>query len=93
MGRLYGDNMILESREAYDIRPFIAGWASPGEKVQVTFAKHTYPTTADSDGNFEVQMNCCDALTDQVLTVSGESNALTYKNVACGQIYVCSGQR
>jgi sialate O-acetylesterase len=92
MGRLYGDNMILESREAYDIRPFIAGWAKPGEAVKVTFAKHTYPTTADSEGNFEVQMNCCDALTDQVLTIEGESNTLNFKNVACGQIYVCSGQ-
>jgi hypothetical protein len=61
--------------------------------VKVTFRKNTYPTTADAKGNFEVQMDCCDAAVDQVLTIKGESNTLTYKNVACGQIYVCSGQR
>eukprot|EP01052_Picozoa_sp_SAG31_P035722 SAG31_NODE_4348_length_3325_cov_1.733416_6_plen_45_part_00 len=31
-------------------------------------------------------MNCCDYLTNQVLTVSGETNTLNYTNVACGQV-------
>jgi arginase family enzyme len=46
--RLYSDNMILESRESYDVRPFIAGFGTkPGESVVVTFGgTHTmsYPT-------------------------------------------------
>lgn len=91
--RLYSDDMILESREAYDIRPFIAGFGdTPGEKVEVTFVGHTYPTTVLADGTWEVQMNCCDYLTDQHLEVKGESNAFNYTNVACGQVYVCGGQ-
>jgi sialate O-acetylesterase len=91
--RLYSDDMILESREAYDIRPFIAGFGDkPGEKVQVTFARGTYPTTVGTDGKWEVQMNCCDKLVNQTLVVSGQSNTLTYSNVACGQVFVCSGQ-
>eukprot|EP01052_Picozoa_sp_SAG31_P035723 SAG31_NODE_4348_length_3325_cov_1.733416_7_plen_194_part_00 len=44
--RLYSDDMILESREAYDIRPFVSGFGdTPGEKVEVTFVGRTYPTT------------------------------------------------
>ena len=91
--RLYSDDMILESREAYDIRPFIAGFGdTPGEKVEVTFVGTTYPTVVLEDGTWEVQMNCCDYLTDQYLEVKGESNSFNYTNVACGQVFVCSGQ-
>lgn len=91
--RLFSDNMILESREAYDIRPFVSGFGTtPGETVVVTFDKQSYPTTVGTDGNWEVQMNCCDYLTDQTLEVKGQNNTLTYTNVACGQVFVCSGQ-
>ena len=134
--RLYSDDMILESREAYDIRPFIAGFGdtpgarqngslslaphSPGrpntqitdslglrrcagEKVEVSFfprdpeakahSSHgSYPTTVGPDGKWEVQMNCCDMLVNQTLQVSAQSGNITYKNVACGQVFVCSGQ-
>ena len=37
-------------------------------------------------------MNCCDYLTDQSLSVVGEANGFNYTNVACGQVFVCSGQ-
>lgn len=86
--------MILESREAYDIRPFVSGFGdTPGEAVTVMFAHGTYPTVVGKDGTWDVQMNCCDCLEDQVLQVVGEKNNLTYTNVACGQVFVCSGQR
>ena len=65
---------------------------TPGEKVVVSFVGTDYPTTVGQDGTWEVQMNCCDYLTDKVLTVAGESNTLNYTNVACGQVFVCSGQ-
>jgi hypothetical protein len=63
----------------------------PGETVVVSFVGNDYPTTVGADGKWEVQMNCCDMLEDKVLTVKGESNTLTYTNVACGQVFVCSG--
>jgi len=91
--RLYSDNMVLESREAYDIRPFISGFGdTPGEAVVVQFVGGHYPTTVGSDGMWEVQMNCCDELVDKELYVVGEHNNFTYVNVACGQVFVCSGQ-
>jgi len=30
-----------------------------------------YPTTADANGDWEVQMNCCDAATNKTVTVFG----------------------
>eukprot|EP01051_Picozoa_sp_SAG22_P007474 SAG22_NODE_528_length_9431_cov_7.192135_2_plen_88_part_00 len=65
----------------------IAGFGDTvGEKVEVNFVGSTYPTTVGADLNWEVQMNCCEKLVDQVLTVKGESNTLNYTNVACGQV-------
>ena len=29
---------------------------------------------------------------DDALSAQGEKNTLTYTNVACGQVFVCSGQ-
>jgi hypothetical protein len=91
--QLYSDHMVLESREAYDIRPFIAGWGDTvGEAVTVTFKGGTYTTTVAQDLSWEVQMNCCDGTTNQTLKVSSPATALTYTDVSCGQVYVCSGQ-
>ena len=94
MGRLFSDNMVIESREAYDIRPFVSGWAEPGEPVSVkaTWSHVDYLTTANADGEWEVQLNCCDSAVNQTIAVEGASNTLSFKNVACGQVYVCSGQ-
>jgi len=33
-------------------------------------------------GTWEVQMNCCDYLTDEFLTVKGETNSFNYTNVS-----------
>eukprot|EP00911_Craspedida_sp_UC1_P000147 UC1_evm1s118 len=93
MPSIFGDYMVLESREAYDIRPFINGWASPGESVTVVGPNHhQYPTTADENGEWEVQMNCCDAATNRTISVHGENNTVTANYVHCGQVYVISGQ-
>ena len=58
----------------------------------MSFVGTDYPTTVGADGHWEVQMNCCDALENKTLVVTGEKNTLTYTNVACGQVFVCSGQ-
>eukprot|EP00039_Didymoeca_costata_P005551 m.82420 g.82420 ORF g.82420 m.82420 type:complete len:933 (+) comp12870_c0_seq3:75-2873(+) len=91
--KLFSDNMILESREAYDIRPFVAGFGdTPGEQVTVYFDRGEYPTEVGADGKWEVQMNSCNKGIDKVLSVVSSTTNLTYVNVACGQVYVCSGQ-
>jgi hypothetical protein len=88
--RLFSNDMILESREAYDIRPFVSGFGNrPGEKVTVSFVGKSYPTTVGADGTWDVQMDCCDKLTGKLLTVVGEENTLKYTNVACGQVFIC----
>ena len=46
----------------------------------VSFVGTDYPTTVGQDGTWEVQMNCCDYLTDKVLTVVGESNTLSKRS-------------
>ena len=92
--QLFSDNMVLLSAEAVDVRPFVSGFGdTPGEKVNVTFQQKTYPVTVGNDGKWVVQMDSCyGAPESEVLEVKGEQNTLTYKNVACGQVFVCSGQ-
>ena len=105
---LYSDDMMLVSGSSYDVRPFVSGFTSTaGEAVSVTFMGHTYNTTSSEEKNdenstvgcptcaynWEVQMNTCyGASKNHTLVVRGASNTLTYTNVACGQVYLCSGQ-
>ena len=91
--QLFGDNMVLESREAYDIRPFVSGFGNVvGEPVSVSFNGKTYNTTVGDDLTWDVQMDCCDRETGKTLVVTGRDNTLTYMDVACGQVFICSGQ-
>ena len=89
--QLFGDGMVLESREAYDIRPFVSGFGTVvGEPVSVSFNGKTYNTTVGEDLNWDVQMDCCDRETGKTLVVAGRDNTLSYTDVACGQVPPCT---
>jgi sialate O-acetylesterase len=84
---LISDNMVLQS----DTPANVWGWADPGEKVSVKFDGKTAETTAAADGKWSVKLAKLDAGKTGELTISGR-NALTIRNVAVGEVWVCSGQ-
>lgn len=68
------------------------GWASPGEKVTVTFAGQTRGAVADAAGRWVVML---DALatnaTGAELTARGR-NQVVVRDLVVGEVWLCSGQ-
>jgi sialate O-acetylesterase len=92
---IFSDNMVLQQGGPVPIW----GKAEPGEKIQVTVEQRMTNgvagfgtgTTADKDGNWSVKMGPLKAGTGFTLTLKG-NNTVTLKNVAVGEVWVCSGQ-
>lgn len=92
---LFTDNMVLQQGVACPVW----GKADPGEEVQVSIARAAKgeasaaatSTTADKGGNWKVSLPAQKAGTGFILTIKGK-NAVTLKNVAVGEVWVCSGQ-
>ncbi len=65
------------------------GWASPGEKVTVSFADQTQETMAGSDGRWMLKLDPLPA-SDQprVLTIGTKK----IEDVLVGEVWFCSGQ-
>jgi sialate O-acetylesterase len=88
---LFTDNMVLQQGTDCPVW----GKADPGEQVSVEFATvgagGGAGTTADKDGKWMVRIKPGKAGTGYTLTIKGK-NTVTLKNVAVGEVWVCSGQ-
>ena len=90
---LFTDNMVLQQGVAVPVW----GTAAPDEKVTVEVggsgktAPEVANTTADKDGNWKVALPAQKAGTGFTLTIKGK-NTVALKNVAVGEVWVCSGQ-
>lgn len=90
---IFGDNMVLQQ----GVGVTVWGQAAPGEAVTVTLARTggdslaTADTKADDAGRWSVTLPAQPASTGLVLTLKGR-NTVEFRNVACGEVWVCSGQ-
>lgn len=86
---LIADNMMLQQKT----KVTLWGWASPGEKVQITagWLKTPVSTVAGNNGNWAVVIPTIAAGGPYSLTFRA-SNAITVKNVLLGEVWICSGQ-
>lgn len=87
MPSLFSDNMVLQRDKS------IAVWgkADAGERVSVRFAKQTRSVVADASGRWLINLPSHKAALNMALQINGK-NAILFKNVAVGDVYVCSGQ-
>jgi len=96
---VFSDNMVLQR----DIPIPVYGKADPGEKVKVQLYRRApdgksgggvgFTTTADKDGNWYQTLVPHQAATGFTLTIWVEGkNKVEFKNVAVGEVWVCSGQ-
>ncbi len=88
MPQTYGDNMVLQ--RGVPLR--IAGRADAGMKVKVTLDGKTRQATADNRGEWEVVFDPMKAGRNMKMTISSCGRKLVYKNVAVGEVWLCSGQ-
>lgn len=85
--KLISDGMVLQ--RGTDLR--IWGWASPGEKVSVSFAGSSYSTSANDTGKWEIAMPPMKAGGPYEMTVNA-SNTVSVKDILIGDVWICSGQ-
>lgn len=85
---VFSDRMVLQRGKPVPV----FGTASAGEKVVVTFHGQSLATTADAQGNWQVELAAMSAdTTAQTMTIAG-SNTITLRDVLIGDVWLCSGQ-
>ena len=85
--RLISDGMILQR----DTKIKLWGWATPNEKVSLTFLQRQYGATANKEGKWVIELPAQKAGGPFQMTFSG-SNVITLKDILFGDVWVCSGQ-
>lgn len=84
---VFSDNAILQR----DKMTPIWGTADAGERVTIQIAGQKKSTVADNQGRWMVRLSPLKASTGRTLVARGK-NTVTLKNIAVGDIYLCSGQ-
>lgn len=84
---LFTDHMVLQQNAPLPVW----GWAEPEQQVTVRFDGQEKQTTADADGRWQVTLDpiAAPAGGDLVVIAEGETRV---RDVAVGEVWVCSGQ-
>lgn len=85
--KLIADNMVLQRDQPLKIW----GWASPKEKIELSFNKKKYKTTTSDDGKWELMLPPQPAGTGHEFSLKGK-NDVSIKNIAFGDVFLCIGQ-
>jgi sialate O-acetylesterase len=85
--KLISDGMVLQRDKPLKIW----GWASPGEKVTVSFIKKNYSVVTGTDGKWQIITKAISAGGPYDMTISG-NNKLEVKDILLGDVWFCSGQ-
>lgn len=84
---VFSDNMVLQRD-----RPIpVWGWATPGQRVTVRLGESLRDTAADDQGAWRVSLPPEAARVSTELVVTAETT-ITLRNVAVGEVWLCSGQ-
>jgi sialate O-acetylesterase len=89
ISQLFSDHVVLQQKTKVNIW----GWASPGQKVQVsgTWNKQAI-AIADSDGKWKVKLSTPTAGGPYLVSVSTTESKLEIKDVLIGEVWLASGQ-
>lgn len=86
---LFSDHMVLQRGKEIPV----FGMADPGEEVKVEFNGRTTGGKADPTGKWIVRLKPMEAAAGPLeMKVSSPTGTLVFKNIAVGDIWVCSGQ-
>ena len=85
--RLVSDGMVLQR----DVPLKINGWASPGEKVTLTFKNRKFRATAAKDSTWLITLPAQSAGGPWEMIFKGK-NTLKVSNILFGDVWICAGQ-
>lgn len=89
--RVFSDHMILQRTKPIPVW----GNAKAGERITIEFGEQRYHTITGRDGKWRIQMAAMNAGGPYVMSVSGEEStqeALTFKDILIGDVWIASGQ-
>ena len=85
---LFSNNMVLQQ----GIQIPVWGWASPGEKITVTFDRIVVSAKTTKDGKWSLKLPAImEYGGPHKMTVKGK-NTVSFENVMIGEVWICSGQ-
>lgn len=85
---IFGDHMVLQA----DRDVPVWGTAEPGEAVTVRVQGQQKRTTAGPDGRWRVTLDPLEAGGEPTEVVVRGNNAITFRDVLVGEVWLCSGQ-
>jgi sialate O-acetylesterase len=85
--QLIKDSMVLQR----DSKIKIWGWASPNEKINISFNRKKFSAKADASGNWSLLLPPMKAGGPYTMNIDA-SNHLTLNNILIGDVWLCSGQ-
>lgn len=85
--KIIRDSMILQR----DAKVKVWGWASPSEKITVTFDSKKYKAATSADGNWSIMLPPTKAGGPYNITIAGK-NSIALKEILFGDVWFCSGQ-
>lgn len=88
MAEIYTDGMVLQREVPLDIH----GKADAGRKVTVMFAGQKVQTVANNRGEWSVTLQPMKAARNLTLVVESDRTKKVFRDVAVGEVWLCSGQ-
>ena len=88
MSEIYTDGMVLQREVPLDIH----GKADAGRKVKVMFAGQKVQTVANNRGEWSVTLQPMKAARNLMLVVESDKTKKVFRDVAVGEVWLCSGQ-
>ncbi|MFN7057061.1 sialate O-acetylesterase, partial [Hyphomonas sp.] len=82
------DAMVLQRGQPVTV----SGSADPDAEITVTLGSAEAQARADASGRWEAELPALDAATGLTLRASSSRGARTFKDIAIGDVFLCSGQ-
>ena len=84
---IFSDGIVLQR----DTKLNISGWATPGEKVVLTFNGKKYNTKTGKDGKWNIEIPAQKAGGPHEMAFKG-TNEIKLNNILFGDVWICAGQ-
>lgn len=86
---VFSDHMVIQRETLVNVW----GRAEPGAEIQVAFARQRVNGTADTDGNWMIQIQPMKASSQpQCMEVRTGEESVIFEDVLVGDVWLCSGQ-
>lgn len=86
--KLCSDHMVLQRNAAVALW----GWAGSSKEIQIQFKDKTFTCTSDAAGHWKINLPAQPAGGPFVMTIRCDSDRVDLKDIAIGDVWLCSGQ-